>query len=164
MVAIGIFSIIMLLSSGAYLVMISITRQVQGIATGVDNLAFALETMTREMRTGTAYNCAGVGDCLSGGNSFSFTPSGGGATITYARGSQVAPDGTTVGDITRNGIVLTDPSVNVTSLTYYASGTSKSDALQPNVTVIVSGTVTYAAGKSESFTIETGATMRGSDI
>ena len=50
MVAVGLFAIVMMLASGAYLVMIGVSRQTQGIATGVDNLAFALETMTRITR------------------------------------------------------------------------------------------------------------------
>src|SRR3989338_11534095 len=76
-IAVGLFALIMMLASGAYLVMIGINRQVQSIATGIDNLAFALETMTRTIRTGTSYSCNNSGDCNSGGTTFSVRNSSG---------------------------------------------------------------------------------------
>ena len=155
-VAVGLFAFIMMLASGAYLVMIGINRQVQGIATGIDNLAFALETMTRTVRTGTSYSCNSSGDCSNGDSDFSVVDSSGN-TVDYALSGGV---------ITQNGVALTDPSVTVSSLMFYASGTGKptSDYLQSRVTIIVSGTVSSGPGKTEPFTVETGATMRGSDI
>lgn len=169
-IATGLFALIMLLASGAYLMMIGLQRQAQGIATGIDNLSFALETMTRDIRTGSAYSCGPVldsGDCaVSGGSSFTFTPSGEGVGtgVTYELGSQSGPNGSTVGNITKDGAILTDPSVDITSLTFYVSGTSKSDNAQPHVTITISGKVLYGKGKDETFHIETGATMRGTDL
>jgi prepilin-type N-terminal cleavage/methylation domain-containing protein len=151
-VAIGLFALVMTLVSGAYLMMISVTRQAQGIATGIDNLSFALETMTRTVRTGTVYSCGG-GNC-SGGTTFSVKNSNG-ITVTYTLSG---------GAIVQNNIVLTDPSVNVTSLTFYVSGTPSGDVYQPHVTITVSGTVSAGSGKTEPFSIETGATMRGIDL
>lgn len=161
MVAIGLFSLVMLLASSSYLLMLGINRQTQGITTGINNLSFALGTMTRDIRTGTAYNCAGIGNC-SGGNSFTFIDENG-ATVTYARGTQQGRNGQ-MGNITKNDEILTDPSVNITSLIFYAFGTASNDTSQPHVIIIVSGEVSYAAGKTETFTVETGATMRGSDL
>ncbi|MEK7114077.1 MAG: hypothetical protein AAB850_00815, partial [Patescibacteria group bacterium] len=61
--------------------------------------------------------------------------------------------------------VLTDPSVAVSSLMFYAFGTGKPpDYQQSRVTIIVSGTVSSGPGKTQPFTVETGATMRGSDL
>ncbi len=168
-VAVGLFALVMLLASGAYLFMIGLNRQAQGIATGIDNLSFALETMTHTIRTGSAYSCT---NCFpTPGASFSFVPSGAAATVTYMRGTQSGPNGT-VGDIVDStGAVLTDPSVNVTSLAFYVTGTNNAqtppdDFKQPHVTIVVTGSVTYGpqAGKTEAFNVETGATMRGSDL
>jgi prepilin-type N-terminal cleavage/methylation domain-containing protein len=163
MVAVGLFAIVMLLASGAYLVMISLNRQAQNIATGIDNLSFALETMTRNVRTGSHYSCGALGgDCTSGGTSFSFrNPNG--VTVTYSLSgtSLLQRVGTTQS-------MLTDSSVTITSLTFYAYGTktvSQADYEQSRVSIIVSGTVSSGAGKApQSFTVETGATMRGSDL
>ena len=155
-VAVGLFALIMTLVSGAYIMMISINRQAQGISTGIDNLSFALETMTRTIRTGTNYN-DGV-DCL-GCTSFSVYDTSG-TKIIYTR----SVDQNGKGTITQKGISLTDPSVNVTDLKFYVSGTTPHDASQPHVTIVVSGIVSSDQGKTESFTVETGATMRLLDL
>ncbi len=152
MVSIGLFSIIVLLTASAYFMMLSINRQTQGIATGINNLSFALETMTRDIRTGTVYSS-------SNGSSFTFTPAGGGATVTYSlSGSAIQR---TISNVTS---ILTDPSVNITSLAFYLSGATPGDSQQPHVTIIISGTVSYGPGKTQPFTVETGATMRGTDL
>lgn len=159
-VAVGLFALVMLLASGAYLMMIGLNRHAQGIATGINNLSFAVETMTRTIRTGSLYDCGGLGDCPSGAGSFSFR-SVGGAIVSYSLAASAIQE--TIDGSVRT---LTDPSVSVSSLTFYAEGTEKppGDYQQPRVTIIISGTVTYGAGKTESFTIETGATMRGTDL
>lgn len=157
-VAVGLFALVMLLASGAYLMMIGLNRHAQSIATGIDNLSFAIETMTRNIRTGSAYSCGGLGDCPSGGSSFAFKNAGG-VDVSYSLNGSTIQE--TVGASVRT---LTDPSITVSSLTFYTSGTASNDVYQPHVTIITSGTVSYGVGKTEPFTVETGATMRGSDI
>lgn len=163
-VATGLFSVVMLLASSAYFLMIGINRNAQSIATGINDLSFVLETMTRTIRTGTAYNCNGSGDC-SGASSFSFKDTNG-SVITYSWSSN---------KITKNGIDLTDPNViTITGLKFYTTGTGSyynhsthavlGDIIQPRVTMIVSGEVSSGPGKRESFTVQTGATMRGTDL
>lgn len=159
-IAIGLFALVMTLASGAYLFMISINRQVQGTATGIDNLSFALEDMTRSIRTGGTYSCNGSGNCSGGGNSFSFTDSNG-VMITYdLAGSTLRK--------TKGGVssTLTDPKVVISSLLFYADGTARApgDYEQAHVTIVVSGTVAAGPGKTVPFTVETAATMRGSDL
>ncbi len=166
MVAIGLFAFVMTLSSGAYLVMIGLNRQAQSIATGIDNLSFALESMTRDIRTGSAYNCGGPssGDCPGGANSFYFIDKNGLPVSYTLAGSSLQR--------TRNSVqsALTDPSVTVTALTFFLTGSGKTtsvpaDYTQPNVILIVSGWVSSGSGgKKQTFTIQTEATMRGSDI
>lgn len=152
-VAVGLFALVMTLVSGAYIVMIGLTERAQGTATGIDNLSFALETMTRIIRTGTHYNNGT--DCPSGCNNFSVTNSNGTA-MNYSLSSG--------GVIMQNNVPLTDPSVGVSSLVFYVSGTVPGDVHQPHVTIIVSGKVSSGSGKIESFTVETGATMRTPDL
>ncbi len=160
-VAVGLFAFIMTLASGAYLTMISVHRQVQAVATGINNLSFALETMTRDIRTSIDYNCGGLGDCPSGASSFSSLNKNGLTTTYSLSGSSLQK---TVG---ATQSVLTDPSIVISSLTFYTVGSqrgSPGDGRQPYVTIIVAGTVTAGAGKTESFVIETSAAMRGTDI
>lgn len=166
-VSVGLFAFIMTLVSGSYIMMIGLNKQAQGLATGINNLSFAIETMARDIRTGSNYNCAGAGDCTGGASSFSFVNMSG-TPMSYAQGTQSGPNGV-VGDITMNGSALTDPSVDITALTFYVYGTQRfypgmTNIDQPHVTITVSGTVSTGAGKTESFTVETGATMRGTDL
>ena len=164
MVATGLFAMIMLLSSGAYLMMISLNHQAQGIATGVNNLSFALETMTRGIRTGSKYTCpSGASGCVINASTgpFSFTNSNGKLSSYALVGSRVQE--------TVDGVqsTLTDPSVTITSLFFYVTGTKpvSGDQQQARVTILVSGTVSSSANKKpQAFTVETGATMRQSDI
>lgn len=158
-VAVGLFALVMTLVSGAYIVMIGLTERAQGTATGIDNLSFALETMTRSIRTGMDYSCGGGGDCLNGGTTFSFTNSRG-VPVTYSLA------GTTIQQSVNNVTsILTDPSVNISTLSFFVSGTTPGDDdYQPYVTIIVSGTVSSGKGETESFTVETGATMRIPDL
>ena len=160
-VAIGLFALIMTLASGAYLIMIGANRQVQGAATGVDNLAFALEDMTRSIRTGTGYSS-------TAGNSFTFTDANQqSVTFTvstnpsYCAGSSAGCLVETKGGVTSP---LTDASVSISSLSFRPTGTARGDSEQARVTIVVSGFVSVGPGKTQGFTVETGATMRGTDI
>ncbi|HVB20055.1 MAG TPA: prepilin-type N-terminal cleavage/methylation domain-containing protein [Candidatus Paceibacterota bacterium] len=159
-IAVGLFALVMTLASGAYLLVIGIERQTQGITTGIDNLSFALETMTRIIRTGTNYSCNDVGDCTAGGSTFSVKDQNG-VTQSFTLSGGVIMQNT--------NIPLTDPSsVTISSLMFYVSGTgtytATGDINQPHVTIIVSGTVSAGPGKSQAFSVETGATMRGTDL
>ena len=161
-VAVGLFALIMTLVSGAYLIMISTNQRAQAISTGIDDLSFALEIMTREIRTGTSYNCGGGGDCPNGGNSFSFTNENN-EPITYNLGG-FAPNQYIQRTKNTRTKGFTGPSVNISSLTFYVTGTTNNDWQQPHVTIVVSGSVSAGHGTPESFSVEAAATMRGSDI
>ncbi len=158
-IAVGLFAIIMTLAAGGYLIMIGVARQTQATSLGINNLAFALETMTRTIRTGTQYACGGTWplDCPQGGVSFTVV-SPGNVSTTYELSA--------AGVILQNNVPLTDPSINVTSMTFRAHGTGKppGDNIQPRVLIAVSGTVSAGANKTIPFTVQTQATMRGSDI
>jgi len=57
-VSLGIFSIVVTTAVGAMLVLISTNQQLQSEQNVMTNLSFALDTMTREIRTGYNYYCA----------------------------------------------------------------------------------------------------------
>lgn len=56
-VSLGVFSIVVLAAVGALLMLIGTNRQLQGEQSVMTNLSFALDSMTREIRTGTHYFC-----------------------------------------------------------------------------------------------------------
>ena len=57
MVAMTIFSVVMLVSVGALLAIIDANRKAQALQSVMNNLNFALESMSRTIRVGTDYHC-----------------------------------------------------------------------------------------------------------
>lgn len=169
MVSISIFAVVMTIAAGGYYIMISVNRHAQGVSTGVDNLSFALDAMTRGIRTGTDYSCGvgeGLGDC-SGGAAFTYTDQDSNKVTYQLSGSSVQSTETPPGGGTPVTYLLTEPDVVVTSLRFYVVGSqseSAGDARQPYVTMVISGTVNVGPGSSEPFTIQTSAAMRGTDL
>jgi len=168
MVAIGLFAFVMSISMGAYLVMINVSREAQAQTTGINNLSYALESMTRAVRTGTKYVGNGTGNPLATANDcspctsiqvtnpdnsiswFGFTESGG------------------KGYITEDGVILTDPLVDVDRLEFHVTGSyrrsANGDENAPHVTFVIKGKVMGAGKQERPFYVQTGATMRGIDL
>jgi prepilin-type N-terminal cleavage/methylation domain-containing protein len=160
-VSVGLFALVMTLASGAYFMMISVNREAQAATAGIDTVAFAVEKMARSIRTGSSYACNGApADCTGGGTSFSFTNATG-QTVSFARNAGTGSIEETIDGVTR---AITDPDVTITTLTFYLSGRSPADALQPRATIVVGGTVSSGPGETKTFLVETGASMRGVDI
>ncbi len=59
-VSLAVFAFVVTISVGALLVLISSNQRLQGEQNVMTNLSFILDSMTREIRTGYAYFCAGV--------------------------------------------------------------------------------------------------------
>ncbi len=175
-VSVGLFAIVMTLAAGAYLLVIGVNQQTQGVTTGINNLSFALESMTRTIRTGTRYGCGThFTDCASGsGGTFVLYDASNVETYYKRSISSSECGGTTTGCIVKsiNGGAswqpLTDPSVSVTSLTFYLTGSQTvsggADYTQPYVLIVAQGTISVGPGKTRSFSVETSAIMRGTDL
>ena len=57
MVSMAIFAVVAVVAAGALLRIIDANKKAQGIQSAMTNINFALESMTRELRTGTKYAC-----------------------------------------------------------------------------------------------------------
>lgn len=159
MVAVSLFAIVMMLSAGSYLVMISVNREAQSLTTGINNLSFALDTMARTIRTGSNY-CGDTHVCVSS-TSFTFNDKDGNPITYQLNGSKIQE--------TKNSTTfdLTDASTVITSLDFYPYGATPgaADGHQARVDIVISGSVTYSSSKPpQTFVVETGATMRGTDL
>ena len=66
-VSLGVFSVVVTTAVGAMLVLISTNQQLQSEQSVMTNLAFALDTMTREIRTGYYYYCDQQANYAAGG-------------------------------------------------------------------------------------------------
>ena len=164
MVATGLFASIMTIAAGAYLIMISANREAQSISKGINSVSYALELMTRNIRTGTQYP-TGLSSCkdLAGADSISFTDVNG-RSVTYKRrlvGSQYQIVQTIGGVDTP----LTDQSTDINYMRFYCTGTVPGDAQQASVIMVVSGKVlTAKTSKNTEFRVQTTATMRALDL
>lgn len=174
-VSLGIFSVVMLVVTGAYLTLISLDRQARANNQLAATLSFATESMARSMRTGSEYACSAntsSPNCASGGTSISFCLEGqdcrsGGASqylVTYrlkSDGSIGQCTGSICTDAT--AVSLTDPRITVDALRFYVRGvgtTGTNAYLQPQVIFVVTGTMATDSGESTSFSIQTAATQR----
>ncbi len=164
-VSIGLFMVVVTIAMSAYLSLISLNRKAQATNDVVSNLSFVIESMSRSIRTGTAYSCNGGTNCWPNGlNTFSFTDENG-QRVTYRLNGGANPS---VGSCLGNGVcddstaqVLTDPRINVTNLKFYTQGVGNNDGLQPRVLFTVTGIITPEVGATPvSFTIESSATQR----
>lgn len=153
MVSLGIFAMVSTMATGAYLIIINANRHAQAIATGINTVSYALENMTRNIRTGHGYTC---NDLELGTFSFADTS---GKQIQYT-----TLDGQIV--MTKDGVqsALTDPSVGVDKLRFECSGGTTTDQLQSAVVITVSGHVTSGPSRDVPFNVQTMAVMRTPDL
>ena len=176
-VAVGLFSIVMLLATAAYATLVDLDRQSRASSDLVHNLSFALESMARSIRTGSRYACGETPgtNCQTGGSCFSFTDEQE-RDLSYL----LKPDGSIgrvlMGDghgnylrscTPANAISLTDPNVTIDSLVFYLSGAARGDAIQPHVVFTVSGSINVKRNgviTPTRFSVETEATERLLDI
>lgn len=183
MVSLALFTIVMTIATGAFLSLIGGSNQLQGEQTVMTSLNFAMDSMTREIRTGTKYYCViGISfpsdvtstqDCPNGDDAFSFVESGNSLSGGTAGGRIVyfldSTDGNKlmrkIGDSPAQSMLSSD--VLLTSLRFYVSGahsnSDNGDTIQPTVTVIVTAQdPSDTLGKV--YTLETTVTQRELDI
>lgn len=166
LVALGLFSVIMTIASGAYLIMISATREAQAITNGINNLSYAIDSMARNINTGSAYSCNASDNTAS--DTFSFKDQRGVyieynvvsvASGQYRLQQKVGSNSATPFDVTDPSVIITSPDV------FYCSGTSRDDNDQAHVTLVLQGEVEVGKNRdAQTFFIQTGATMRGTDL
>ncbi len=169
MVSLSIFVLAMVLVVGAVLSVLDINNRAQSQKTAMDNLNFALESMSRTIRFGTNYHCGifppltAPNDCASGSYSLSLsTTTTSASLVTY---------GLLNGSLTEsiNGgtaYAITSPEVTIQSLVFRVFGSAPGDTFQPEVIITVSG-ISGSANKPKtqsSFRLETTVSQRRLDI
>lgn len=128
-VAIGIFTAVITMALATFLNISNIQRKAGALRATNDNLNFALEVMSREIRSGKDY-C----DSLCSASSFNFTNSQD-ETIVYKLNNfsiERSVNGETF-------LSLTSPEIKIDNLTFIVMGESAGDKKQPRVTIILNG-------------------------
>lgn len=156
-VAIFIFSIVMVVAVGALVSVVEANRKAQGVKSVMNNLNFALDSMTRAIRVGTDYSCATTNCDSEGSSSFSFMSTDG-EEVTYTFNSTDARIERTIG--TGSPASLTAPEVTVQELRFYLTGESPSDSTQPRVLIVAKGLAGPTGKTQTEFSLETMVTQR----
>jgi type II secretory pathway pseudopilin PulG len=180
-VSLGIFSIVVTTAVGAMLILISTNQQLQSEQNVMTNLSFALDTMTREIRTGYNYYCSNLESVISGDQVLN-CPAGrglstkqgisfyeGGESLT---GASVSPRILYYYDSIQQSIyrrIGGDPAqaiissgLSITDAQFYVTGTTVGDDEQPTVTIYLEAEDKTEPGKK--YYLQTTVTQRILDI
>ncbi len=178
MVATSIFVIIMLASMGSLFTLLDASKSSRALRFAMDNVNFAMESMTRSIRMGTNYICIigetgipmtnnpdSTANCPSGGNFIAFIPQ---PYTGYVAGTRIGyklslrADGVT-NTINRcegsTCVPIVSPDVDIKNLKFIVKGSDPVDGLQANVFMIIKGSV-MVKGVETSFSIQTLASQR----
>lgn len=170
-VGVFLFTVVMLVAVGALVSILDANRRAQSNKAVMNNLHFALESMTREIRVGKDYSTK-----HQGGSDFNFIDKDG-CSIYYgmidADGdgtnegvgrsvvSTVNPETCTKTDTNDVYIPITAPEVTISSLQFYVYGTDPGpDTVQPHVIIIVRGSAGLTERTRVPFNLQTFVTQR----
>lgn len=167
MVSLSVFIIIMTVSLGSILSILDANEKSQTKKTAMDNLNFALESMSRTIRFGTNFYCGTTAsnpppanDCPSGSTSFSIRDSSGALVVYSLSNGRIMK---AVNNGTANAV--TSVEVSITRLSFYVFGsTGWPDLSQPRAVISLSGTVGNKTSTKSTFNLQTTVSERKLDI
>jgi hypothetical protein len=142
------------------------------------NLSYALDSMTREIRTGDTYYCndaaalpvsgTATRDCYNGGAALVFSE--GGSSLTQGASSDKVAyrqNGSTIERRLGNDawLPVTAPEVSVNYFRFFVTGSTRGDETTPSVTVHIAGTAGSAEDDEQAdFFIQTTVAQQLLDI
>ena len=171
MVATSIFMIIMLVAMGSLVVTTNSAKKSNALNSTMDNLGFAMESMTRSIRMGTNYYCSssfilggesGTLDCPDGATAISFMPAGEDFDSTHRVAYRLSgttiqrcdnEDGECINIIAPN--IIIDPE----TFRFFVRGSEADNDTQASVYVTIKGTITIR-DEPLSFAIQTMISQR----
>ncbi len=185
LVSMALFIVVLTMGIGALMVLISSNSKAQNIQSAVSNIQFAIDSMSREIRTGNGYFCSSsteatgdytqVQDCnkgtylsiVEGGKSLT---SGGSANpnrrIAYRYNTALNAIERKIGS--GSWVRLTDSAVSINTMhfnvTNSAGKDSSSNNFQPTATIFINGEIIGIGDTSTEFTLQTTVTQRTLDL
>lgn len=158
--SVAVFTVVALVAAGALLAIADANRKAQAFKSVVNNLNFTLESVARNLRTGSAYSSAGFvrGNCTNGYVSgISFTSQDGKSVSYYLdvikpRIMRTVENGTPIG--------MTAPEVTVNRFCFLLGGTVQNDDIQPHASMLVGGYMKTKPKLESRFDIQTFITQR----
>lgn len=187
LVSLSIFAFVATAGVGVLLVMVDSNRKAQNMQTVMTNLSFSLDSMTRDIRTGTNFYVSNsdTGAVLNQGSTnndgtgvvFGFDEGGGSLTSNQGCGSggRIAfKFNSTNGRLERMVCAgtaqatawepITDTDVIINDMWFVLSGSDPADNYSPSVTIFIDGSVGGIRSTGADFQIQTTVTQRQYDI
>ncbi len=183
LVAVAIFSIVMMIGVGALLSLIAANKRAEAINSVMNNLNFAVESMSRTIRVGTAYHCetsatppgnpamlSDPQDCASGGGLLLGFEKSGGDRSNVSDQMAFRLNGTQLERSTDAGatwVAITAPEVQIDSFQFYVVGSqsaSTGNTLQPRVLITIHGTADIPNSAPTTFALQAAVTQRLLDL
>lgn len=178
MVSLMLFTIVVLAAVGSLYTVNSASKKTQAMRSVVDNLNFAIESMSRTVRTSNTVVCGGVSNTSSLDPITSADPNcpfnsenpsskllvdstlGADQLVEY----QLSLSGAIEKRIRESGIwtnwvPITAPEINVTKLHFYVDGAKATDDIQPNTMIFIQGVATTAE-ETAPFAVQTYLSQR----
>jgi len=189
LVSVALFAVVVTVALGALLAMSVSDRKAEALKSVINNLDFAVDSMSRAIRTGSNWSCgvsAGVipsqiapTDCNgpAGGNIIVFTPAGSPNPVAYQYDTVGCANGVgcleknTFNGVGWNGwvaitapeVILTQPQPpNPPSYLFHVWGTAKGapDNKQPTAVITLTGYAQVTPSQKSQFQMQTSATQR----
>lgn len=169
LVSVALFTVVMTVSVGTLLALVSANQKAQSLKSVTNNLNFALESMSRTIRTGRLYYCANgssipdrlpttgalTRDCATGESGIVLTDDQG-ARLAYRRnGARIERK---IGN--NPWIPLTADEVVIEGMRFYVTGTRVGDLVQPTATISIRGQAGPKVTTESAFNIQTTVTQR----
>lgn len=187
LVSLSIFTIVMTISIGSLMVLIGANARAQNTQSVMTNISFALDSMTREIRTGTDYYCddyaslptagAATHNCDIGDTALAFNE--GGQSLTEDASSRRVAFRLQDGELQRrlgNGDgdadaneeedweAVTSPNINIEVLRFVVTGADKGEGEAPTATIYIEGVAGIEDGSESEFSIQTTVVQQLLDI
>jgi prepilin-type N-terminal cleavage/methylation domain-containing protein len=171
MVSLTLFVIVIMAAISSLYSVNQASRKVEAMRTVLDNLNFAIESMSRTIRTGTDVGCEGVAqrNCEFGDSPSSVI------TVNKTIGtSEVVTYGYDTDAVTGRGFIercaggtcipITAPGINVRNLSFFVEGADEDppNILQPKVLMIIEGIAT-AGENTAPFVVQTQVSVRSAE-
>ncbi|MEI6528759.1 MAG: type II secretion system protein [bacterium] len=186
MVAVAIFTIVATTAGSALMGIISANKKARSIQSAMNDVNLALESVSKDMRMGTDYECSSS-DTVPGNYSSPSCPTTGGTLIKYKSNKDANGDGVSdyiyykfyPADSTNKGSIrmcaasgsifcnsdssfssLTSPEVNVTKMKFYVVNGGTTSGAQPRVVITMSGEAGAVVSLKTTFDIQTSVSQR----
>lgn len=192
LVSLALYTVVVTIAVGSLLVLIAGSGRGQSEQSVMTTLTFALDSMTREIRTGSGYYCESYGssafssqeslnastkDCYEGDGSsvsayhgISFLEGGNSITKGSTRIAYYFDSGNkTIMRRVGNGAAesIVSDTISITQANFFVTGSSPysvgSDIIQPTVTIVIEA-VEKSEPDARPFVVETTVTQRELDI